>query len=58
MTNGLWKGNLLVLIVSLYWKKDFQESTQKIQMLMFGLAQSLHFGLWNIIPPPPPEFDI
>ena len=25
--------------------KDFQESTPKIQMLMFGLAQTSHFGL-------------
>ena len=29
-------------------KKDFQESTPKIQMLMFGLAQTSHFGLWDI----------
>ena len=34
-------------------KKDFQESTPKIQMLMFGLAKTSHFGLWDIIPPPP-----
>ena len=34
-------------------KKDFQESTPKIQMLMFGLTQTSHFGLWDIIPPPP-----
>ena len=51
MTNGLWKGSLLVLNISLYWKNDFQESTPKIQMLMFGLAESSHFGLWDIIPP-------
>ena len=31
-------------------KKDFQESTPKIEMLMFGLAQTLDFGLWDIIP--------
>ena len=31
-------------------KKDFQESTPKILMLMFGLAQTSHFGLWDIIP--------
>ena len=32
MTSGLWKRNLLVLIISLYWKKkDFQESTPKKQ---------------------------
>ena len=34
-------------------KTDFQESTRKIQMLTFGLAQTSHFGLWDIIPPPP-----
>ena len=50
MTNGLWKGSLLVLIIPL-WKKDFRESTPKIQMLMFGLAKTSHFGLWDIIPP-------
>ena len=57
MTNGLWKGSslVLVLIISLYWKKDFQESTPKIQMLMIGLTQSSHFGLWDIIPPPTPS---
>ena len=38
-------------MISLYWKKDFQKSTPKIQMLMFGLNQSSHFGLWDIIPP-------
>ena len=31
-------------------KKDFQESTPKTQLLMFGLAQMSHFGLWDIIP--------
>ena len=42
----------LVLIISSNWeKKDFQESTQKIQMLTFGLAQTSHLELWDIIPP-------
>ena len=31
-------------------KKDFQESTPKIQMLMFRLSQTSRFGLWDIIP--------
>ena len=31
--------------------KDFQESTPKLQMLMFELAQTSHFWLWDIIPP-------
>ena len=54
MTNGLWKGSLLVLIIWLFdytGKKDFQESTPKMQMLMFELAQTSHFWLWDIIPP-------
>ena len=34
-------------------KKDFQESTSKNKMLMIGLAQTSHFGLWDISPPPP-----
>ena len=33
-------------------KKDFQERTPKIKMLMFGLAHTSHFGLWDIIPSP------
>ena len=37
-------------------KKDFQESTPKTQMLTFGLVQTSHFGLWDIIPPP--EFQL
>ena len=32
-------------------KKDFQESTPNIHMQMFGLAQTSHFVLWDIIPP-------
>ena len=51
MTKGLWKWSLIVLIISLYWKKFFQENTPKFQMLMFGHAQASHFGLWDIIPP-------
>ena len=39
-------------------KKDFQENTPTIQMLMSGLAQTSHFELWDIIPPPPPEFQL
>ena len=34
----------------IFEKKDFQESTPKNQMLMLGLPQSSHFGLWDIIP--------
>ena len=33
-------------------KKDFQDSTPKIQMLMIRLAQTSHFRLCDIIPPP------
>ena len=29
-------------------KNDIQESTPKIQKLMFGLVQTSHFGLWDI----------
>ena len=29
MTNGLWKGSLLVLIISLYWKKRFSREHTK-----------------------------
>ena len=50
MTNGLGKGSLLVRIISLYWKKRFsREHTKNPKMLMFGLAQTSYFGLWDII---------
>ena len=29
MTNGLWKGRLLVLIISLYWNKRFSREHPK-----------------------------
>ena len=29
MTNGLWKGSLLVLIISLYWKNGFSREHTK-----------------------------
>ena len=29
MTNGLWKGSLLVLIISLYWKKRLSREHTK-----------------------------
>ena len=32
-------------------EKRFQKSTPNIKMLMFGFAQTSHFGLWDIIPP-------
>ena len=35
-----------------YTRKNYiQESTPKIQMLMFGLTLTSHFGLWDIFPP-------
>ena len=37
-------------------KNDIQESTSKIQILMFRLALTSHFGLWGIFPPP--EFQL
>ena len=48
---GYEKEAYLYLLFPYTGKKDFQESTPKIQMLMFGLAQTSHFGLWDIIPP-------
>ena len=51
---GYKKEAYFYLIFHYTGKKDFQESTPKIQMLMFGLTQPSHFGLWDIIPRPPP----
>ena len=49
MTNE--KEAYLYLLFHYTGKKDFQESTPEMQMLMFGLTQTSHFGLWDIIPP-------
>ena len=38
-----------MLIISLYWEKRFSRENTKIQKLMFGLVQTSHFGLWDII---------
>ena len=32
-------------------KKSREHTKKKKQILMFGLAQTSHFGLWDIIPP-------
>ena len=53
---GYEKEAYLYLLFHNTGKKDFQESAPKIQMLMIGLAQTSHFGLWAIIPPP--EFQL
>ena len=38
-------------LYQLFHYTDFQESILNIQMLMFGLIQTSHFGLWDIISP-------
>ena len=53
---GYEKEAYLYLLFHYTRKKDFQESTPKNQILMFGLAQTSHFGLWDT--PPPPEFQL
>ena len=42
----------LYLLIHYTGKNDIQESTPKIPVLMFGLAQTSHFGLCDIFPPP------
>ena len=46
---GYEKEAFLYLLFHYTGKKDFQESTPKIQMLMIGLAKTSHFRLWDII---------
>ena len=48
---GYEKEAYMYLLFHYTGKKIFQKSTPKIQMLMFGLAQTSHFGPWDIIPP-------
>ena len=38
----------LYLLFHYTGKEDFQKSTPKIQMLIFGLAQTSHFGMWHV----------
>ena len=45
MKNGLCKISLLILLISLYFKKIFSREHTKNQTLMFGLVQTAHFGL-------------
>ena len=47
---GYEKEAYLYLLFYHTGNKDFQESTPKIQMLVFGLAQTSHYGQWDIIP--------
>ena len=49
---GYEKEAYLYLLFHYTGIKDFQESKPKIQVLMIGHAQTSHFGLWDIIPPP------
>ena len=54
MTNGLRKGSLLVLFISLYLKKnDFQESTQKNLNAKVLARPDVTF--WAVGYHPPPE---
>ena len=48
MTYGLLKGSLLVLIVSLYWKKRYFKRAHQNPDANVTLAQKPHFGLWDI----------
>ena len=54
MTKGLRKEsyctNYLIIL-----EKDFQENTQKIQKLMFSLAQTSYFGCGISSPPYSPQ---
>ena len=57
MTNGLWKGNLLVLIVSLYWKKRFSREHTKNPNANVRAHPVVAFGAvgYHSPPPPPPR---
>ena len=48
---GYEKEACLYLLFHYTRKKIFKRAHQKNQMLMFGLAQTSHFGLWDIITP-------
>ena len=45
---GYEKEAYLYLLFLILRKKDFQESTPNIQMLMCRLDHTPHFGLWDI----------
>ena len=51
MTNGLQKGSLLVLIISLYWKKRFSREHTKNPNANDRARQMSHFGCGISFPP-------
>ena len=53
MTNGLLRGSLLVLLISLYWGKRFSREHTKNPNANVRAQPDVTFGLWDIIPPPP-----
>ena len=57
MTNGLWKGSLLVLIISLYWKKRF--SREHTKNLISNVRARPVVTFWAVgYHPPPPQFQL
>ena len=44
-----------MLIISLYWKKGFSREHTKNPNANVPAHPDVTFGLWDIIPPPPPE---
>ena len=52
MTNGLWKGSVLVLIISLYWKKRFSREHTKIPNANVRARPDVTFWAMGYHPPP------
>ena len=54
MINGLLKGSLLVIIISLYWKKRFsREHTKNLIATVRARPGATFWAMWYH--PPPPE---
>ena len=58
MTNGLWKGSLLVLIISLYWKKRFSRRHNKNPNANVRARLDITFWAVGYHSSPPPQFQL
>ena len=58
MSNGLWKGSLLVLIISKYWKKRYSREQTKIPNAHVQARPDVTFRAVGYLPPHPPEFQL
>ena len=55
MSNGLWKGSLLVLIISKYWKNRYSREQTKNPNAHVQARPDVTFRAVGYLPPIPPR---